>query len=182
MGSGYIIRCDKCILENDEKSNGARFDILLGCGMLCFCKEQIEKIYGLRKNCDRKYRLLAGGDPSDEIYTLEISPIKDNVINSLIFENIRNGYEFKENFEYKPYHCDNCKQLFSRFYFQMKKDKIIFTPKYHCEYCNGILKPVKIRITENESVEIKYYNETKILLCKNCNNTKFKVLTYTMWD
>lgn len=115
MGRGYIIGCSKCITEEDikkcyhnEKINGTYFDITTGGNMLCFCREQIEKIYGINKTYNRDYRILAGGDPPDEIYKIIKSPVKDKNINDIIHENINNGYDFTENLGYLPYYCENC--------------------------------------------------------------------------
>jgi hypothetical protein len=196
MGSGIVIRCSDCY-EDDRK--GTYFELYLGGGMFCFCKEQFEKYYGVYKKYDREYRLLAAGDPPDELYSKLDSPVKDKKINAEIYENIKKGYSFTENLGYKPYYCETCKKLLSLFYFQMELNGSFYIPKYHCYECKNELGLLKITWEDNENdgdedeedvvenIEIKYNliikkdnvvkiekdNEEKKLICKCCNNDKF---------
>jgi hypothetical protein len=79
----------------------------------------------------------------------------------------------------------------------MEKGNILFTPEYHCDYCNEIIYPVcpeweksdgmgwanilkrisfEFKMDSKNEIYIKSKNDRKILLCKNCNNTKFKII------
>jgi hypothetical protein len=212
MGTGYYIGCNKCVDDNESykfidkigHNEGIIFDIMTGGGMLCFCKEQLEKYYGIKKIYNRTYRLLVSGDPPDEIYKLDNSPINNEKIDDEIFKNIANNYEFTEYLGYLPYYCDTCKSLITQFYFQMKKNNNSYIPKYYCKNCNNILKPVcpewekkdemgwadtlnhidfELKMYENnEIITIKSNNESRKLVCKSCNNTIFKLIGFYMYD
>jgi len=217
MGEGFIIGCNNCIKEEDIKNlwnekfkiNGTYFDIHLGGLMLCFCKEQLEKRYGVYKNYNREYRLLAAGDPPEEIYETLGSATNDPEIDNIIIQNINNGYEFTEELGDYAYYCKGCKKLFNRFYFQMKKDKQIYTPEYICKKCNNFLELVNVKLneydgigleddeTENEPIEIKYKYElylengivklknnegNKDIICDYCKQDNFSILSSYMAD
>ena len=213
MGNGYIIGCNKCISDGDlyniwkdiTKIKGTFFNIISGGLMLCFCKEQIEKIYGINKKYNRDYRLLAAGDPPDEIYRNIGTITNDDNIDKVIFNNIAEGYEFTENLGHFPYYCKTCKKLFDHFYFEMVKHKEIYLPKYICKYCSNILEIAKFdwennyKIMLNDKLGEEEYGEDKILfkysifnnnnkiiikkgnieeklLCDNCGNNDFSIL------
>jgi hypothetical protein len=188
MGHGYIIGCNKCFSSDNiphdwhdnENIKGTFFDIAIGSGMLCFCKEQLERYYGIFRDYNRDCRLLAAGDPPDEVYKNIPSPVEDKEINTKIFEKLHDNYEFTEKMGYEPYYCDKCKTLSSEFYFQMKKDKIMFTPEYKCKECNSLLEKVSL-MWENEKIA-KIEGVGKKLLCKNCNNDVFIILDEYLWD
>jgi hypothetical protein len=215
MGSGLIIGCSKCITDEDldkfdnEDNNvkGTIFNISIGGGMLCFCKEQLEKIYGVNKKYDRQYRLLAAGDPPDELYKTIGSMTDDEKIDNIIYENIKNGYEFTENLGHLPYYCDTCKKLFCHFYFEMVKEGTLYTPNYVCKKCNNSLEPVcpswqkrddmgwaktlgsikfniDMYITRDEKLNVilKSNGTVKKLICDNCGNEEFKMFTSYLFD
>jgi len=194
MGTGIIIRCSSCC-EDDRK--GTYYELYLGGGMMCFCKEQLEKYYGINKKYDRKAPLLSTGDPPDELYSKLYLPVEDDKLNAEIFENIKKGYEFTENLGYIPFYCETCNNLLSLFYFQMKLDGSYYIPKYYCYKCKNPLEPLNI-IWENyandiekdasENIGIKYNmyikkdntvkiisdkNEEEKLICRWCKNDKF---------
>ncbi|MDR0320472.1 MAG: hypothetical protein LBI28_03135 [Treponema sp.] len=195
MGFGITIRCANCY-EDDKK--GTYYELLLDSGMMCFCKEQLEKYYGINKKYDRESPLLSTGDPPEELYSKLDSPVKDKKINTEIYENIKNGYEFTEHLGNTPYFCETCNKLLSLFYFQMERNGNYYIPKYHCYKCKNVLEPLRIiwENTENdneeddplENIGIKYRlyikndntikivsetNEEKKLICRWCNNDKF---------
>jgi hypothetical protein len=206
MGQGYDIGCSNCFsngIRPSDNLKGTYFHILIGAGMLCFCKEQFEKYYGIYRKCDREYKLLAAGDPPDELYSKLDSPVKDDKINAEIYENIKNGYEFTDDIGYLPCYCDFCKSLHSKFQFYMIKEKNIYIPKYQCNECNNVLEPIrpthindhdflkKLGITlkltidykKNGLVKIKSRNIEKKLICKYCNNETFSCLGFaSFWD
>ena len=150
MGSGIVIRCSDCY-EDDRK--GTYFKLYLGGGMLCFCKEQFEKYYGVYKKYDRECRLLAAGDPPDELYSQLDSPVQDKKINAEIYENIKKGYSFTENLGHKLYYCETCKKLLSLFYFQMELNGSLYIPKYRCYECKNELELLNIIWENNEDDE-----------------------------
>jgi len=186
MGSSITIRCSTCY-EDDRK--GTYYQLLLGGGMMCFCKEQLEKYYGINKNYNRKAPLLSIGDPPDELYSKLGLPIEDNKINAEIFENIKKGYKFTENLGHIPYFCETCNKLLSLFYFQMEFKGNYYIPKYYCYKCKNLLEPLNIIFenyennnTENENnseedalenigikynLHIKKDNTVKIISDKN---------------
>jgi len=215
MGTGYLIGCNKCVTDEDLKNAWGKesnikeniFNIRIGGGMLCFCKEQLEKIYGINKKYNREYRLLAAGDPPEGIYKLIGSITEDINIDKIIYENISKGFEFTENLGHYPYYCENCKKLFDHFYFEMEKDNNIYTPKYMCKKCSYILEPTypvweedneigfkneedeyekinfKYKIyDENKVIKIKLKEEEKILLCEHCGNNQFTMMSQYFFD
>jgi len=214
MGQGYIIGCKKCITEDDldnilivnEKVKGTSFDIFIGVGRFCSYKEKLEKIYGINKKNDRTYRLLAAGDPPKEIYKKIGTMTHKKDIDKIIYENIDNGFEFTGTLGSFPYYCESCKKLFSHFYFEMKKDNIIYTPKYICEKCSNVLglsflewerntntkideddkyKNIDIKYNisiENEIIKIKSNEEEKKLICEHCGNDQFSIVSSYMFD
>ena len=218
MGYGYIIGCNNCINESSlkdyytgEKINGTVFNIAIGGGMLLFCKEQLEKWYGINKKHNRKYRLLAAGDPPDEIYKTLGSATNDELIDKKIYENIKNGFDFTEILGDLPYYCETCKKLFNHFYFQMNKSNILYTPNYICKNCNNILEPACLvwekRDGDNDDLEddckndifsisynfniIKQNNLIKIeskegiekeIICDYCKNKKFTIFSKYYFD
>jgi len=155
MGTSITIRCSNCY-EDDRK--GTYYELYLGSGMMCFCKEQLEKYYGINRKYDRNYRLLAAGDPPDEIYSKLEKPVENERINTEIYENIKNGYEFTENMGQIPYYCETCNKLLSLFYFQMEKNGNIYTPKYDCYKCKNYFEPLEI-IYEDEEDEENDFDE-----------------------
>jgi len=188
MGEGFLIGCNKCVtkedLDNfgrkDSNNKGNIFDILLDRGMLCFCKEQLEEIYGINKKS-----FSGNSEPHENIY--KISSMTDDInIDKNIYENINNGFEFTEYFGYISYYCENCKKLFSRFHFEMKKDNKIYKPEYTCKKCSHILEYVYIaweEYYENKKViNINLNGEDKKLLCENCGNDQFTITSYYNWD
>jgi hypothetical protein len=219
MGKGYLICCNKCTTKEDldniwsenPVNKGNIFNISIGGGMLCFCKEQLEKIYGINKKYNRKYRLLAAGDPPEEIYNMIGSMTDDKNIDKIIYKKIKEGFEFTDNLGNYPYYCDNCKKLFDHFYFEMKKDNNLYTPEYICKKCSHILElafPVwlpweisdetrldddvseycketnfKYKLyNENKIIKIKCNEEEKILLCEHCGNNQFSIMSEFMFD
>ena len=206
MGNRYIIGCNNCITKEDldsmrfdrTKIKGTFFDISTGGVMLCFCKEQLEKIYGIYKDYKREYRLLVAGDPPDEIYKMIKSVTHDEIIDKIIYENINAGYSFTEILGDLPYYCDACKKIYSNFYFQMEKDENIYTPKYNCKNCNNVLELVcptwekelgmgwaedleKISFkyymyNENKKIKIKSNEKDIKLICDNCKNDLFTIM------
>ena len=126
MGEGFIIGCNNCIKEanleylwkDKSRISGTYFNIHLGGLMLCFCKEQLEKRYGVYKNYNRKYRLLAAGDPPEEIYKTLGSATNDQGIDNIIIQNINDGYEFTEELGHYAYYCKKCKKLENHFFFK----------------------------------------------------------------
>ena len=214
MGTGYIIGCNKCINEEDLKNIwkdrskiiGTFFYIGSGGVMLLFCKEQLEKRYGVYKNYNRQYRLLAAGDPPDSIYEKLGSATHDENIDKIIYDNIKNGFEFTENLGSSPYYCKKCKKLSTQFYFEMTKNNKMYIPEYICKKCSSVLGIANL-VWENEHekifeddecekvIEYKYdinrYNDIiKIkstienneeeLICDNCGNNKFSIMS-EMW-
>jgi hypothetical protein len=170
MGMGYIIGCNKCFTEVDlhniwrdqAKIKGTFFNIRTGGVMFCFCKEQLERIYGINKDYNRKYRLLAAGDPPNEIYKLIGSATSDKEIDKIIFDKIKNGFEFTEILGKFAYYCKTCKKLYTHFYFEMKKNDEIYIPEYFCKKCSDILGIAnlswdKYRIVSEDDLAI--YNE-----------------------
>jgi len=214
MGSGYIIGCIECIKEEDLNKiwcnenpviKGTFFDIQTGGVMLLFCKEQLEKVYGINKNYNRDYRLLATGDPPDEIYKTLGSATYNEIIDKKIYDNLKTGYDFTEILGDLPYYCENCKKLFSRFYFQMKKGEEMYIPDYNCPKCNYSFEPacptwekldgmgwakdleeIKFKINifnENGLILLKSIkDEEKKLICDNCGNEKFSILSESLTD
>jgi hypothetical protein len=222
MGTGYLIGCNKCTTEEDldnlldnlwnenSVNRGNIFNISIGGGMLCFCKEQLEKIYGINKKNNRKYRLLAGGDPPEEIYKIIGSMTDNKNIDKIIYDKINKEYEFTDNLGNYPYYCENCKKLFDHFYFEMKKDNNIYTPEYICKKCFHVLEPVypawleseednelgledeedrkkvikfKYKLfDENKIIKIKLNKEDKILLCEHCGNDQFSIMSKYYFD
>jgi hypothetical protein len=194
MGSGMVIRCSNCF-EDDRK--GTYYELHLGGGMMLFCKEQLEKYYGINKKYNRKSPLLSTGDPPDELYSKLGLPVEDDKINAEIFENIKKGYEFTEYLGNIPYYCETCNKLLSLFYFQMELNGNYYIPKYYCHKCKNGLEALNIIWKNNkndaeedsmENIGIKYNmcikkdniikiisdkNEEKKLICKYCNNDKF---------
>jgi len=172
MGSGITIRCSSCY---EDDLDGTKFELLLGGGMLCFCKEQLEQIY----------------NKSD-------SPIHDERIKKEISEKLKNGYSFTDNPGYIPYYCEHCKSLTSLFYFRMELKDDYYAPEYFCHKCQNIPEPLdviwecddgnegktdrlkipgikyKMLIGKDNSVRIESDTcQEKELLCKWCNNKKF---------
>jgi len=216
MGTGYILGCNKCATEEDINNIYASeddddptikpniYEISLGGGMLCFCKEQLEKIYRIDKEYDRKYRLLAAGDPPEEIYKLIDSMTEDKNIDKIIFRKITKGFEFTENLGYFPYYCENCNTLITHFYLELKKDNCIYTPEYICKDCSHILSPatwdrkdeiedeyeyeyynIKFKYNiyvENEIIKIKSNESEKKLICKKCGNDQFSIKRKLFFD
>ena len=223
MGTGYILGCNKCATkedigniylnenEDDPTIKPNIFEISLGGGMLCFCKEQLEKIYGIDKKYDRKYRLLACGDPPEELYKLIGSMTEDKNIDKIIFQKITEGFEFTENLGHFPYYCENCKTLITHFYLELKKDNFIYTPEYKCKDCSNILSPATWNDTdetydedeedleddedereelnfkyniyvENEIIKIKSNEGEKKLICKKCGNDQFSIKSTIFFD
>jgi len=208
MGLGYTIGCIECVKEEDldnienENNNikGTFFNIHIGGVMLCFCKEQLEKIYGINKKYKRSYRLLSTGDPPDEIYKRIGSATGNENIDKIIYEKISNGYEFTETLGDLPYYCETCKKLCTNFYFQMEKGKDIYTPNYICEKCNNILEVAfpafaeecsedfekinfKINIyEENNLIKLISNGKEKILKCDCCGNEKFSIMECLLTD
>jgi rubrerythrin len=200
MGSGYLIGCVECMKNEDKSKKGTVFSLCTGGVMLCFCKEQLEKIYGINKDYNREYRLLAGGDPPDEVYKRLGTATHDEKIDKIIYEKLNNGFEFTEILGSLPYYCETCKKLYTHFYFQMKKNKEIYIPNYSCKNCNNILEPVcptlgkvdsrdwlgqinwlsqiKFNIsiyTENDLIKLKSKDNEKILICDHCGNKNFSI-------
>jgi hypothetical protein len=206
MGHGYLIGCIECVKKDDlnnffqgnTKINGTIFNIATGGGMLCFCKEQLEKRYGIYKKYNRKYRLLAAGDPPEEIYETLGSPTNDETIDKNVYDNLKNGFDFTEILGHLPYYCDTCKKMFNHFYFQMKRGKEIYVPNYKCVKCKNDLEPIcptweksdgmgwakdlsKIKFkmnlyNENGLIQIKTKKDEKRLICDYCKNDKFSIL------
>jgi len=147
MGIGYILGCCKCFTENDHvniwRNSGKIKDnyyiLKTGNAMLCFCKEQLEKIYGIKRIYNRDCCLLAAGDPPDEIYKIIGTTTNNKKIDEIIFDNIKKGFDFTENFGYYPYYCKLCRRLETHFYFEMVKNNEIYIPKYNCRICSNIL-------------------------------------------
>ena len=215
MGRGYIIGCNKCINEEDLKNirkdrskiKGTFFYIGSGGVMLLFCKEQLEKRYGVNKNYNRQYRLLAAGDPPDSIYEKLGSATNDENIDKIIYENLKNGFEFTENLGSYPYYCAKCEKLSTQFYFEMTKNNKMYIPEYNCKKCSSILRIANI-VWENENIfdddeckkdtiEYKYniYERNNIikikssienmeqnLICENCGNNKFSIMSSMFTD
>jgi len=213
MGKGYIIGCNRCFSKNnvpdiwkENDTKGTYFNISTGGGMLCFCKEQLEKRYGINKNYNRKHRLLAMGDPPEELYKQLGSVTDDMTINNIIYENIKNDFEFTENLGNLPYYCEYCKNLTVKFYFQMIKNNNIYIPEYKCINCKNILqltcptweknqwgswserlKQIKFKLNlfdENGIIKIKSKNNKKEMKldCKECNNNVFILLGSYFYD
>ena len=181
MGSGIEIRCSSCY-SDDRK--GTYFELLLGCGMMCFRKEQLREYYDIENNRTIK------------LFGFNESPIKDESINKTILSNLNKGFYFTEHLGYMPYYCETCKTIISLFYFQMELNGNYYVPKYNCHRCKNDLEPLNI-IWENnennsekdpiENIGIKYKmymnkdntikivseNEEKKLICRYCNNDKF---------
>jgi len=212
MGRGYLIGCNNCV--NDEDINnywkedikraGTIFYIHTGGVMMCFCKEQIEKIYGAFKKNKSENRLLAGGDPPDEFYKRIKSATGNNVIDKIIYEKINMGYEFTEILGDLPYYCENCKKIFTNFYFQMEKINELYLPNYECEKCDSILEPVYPLWDKSgggtwaddlEKINFKYFiyyenglikmksniNEVQ-LECDHCGNNNFSIMSCIFAD
>ena len=147
MGIGYILGCCICftfkdlenVWKNSQKQKNNYFIIQNGNGMLCFCKEQIEKYYGINKKYNKKSHLLAAGDPPEEIYKILGSVTNDEKIDRKIFENIKNGYNFTDDLGRYPYYCKSCRKLETHYYFEMIKNKDIYVPEYTCKICSNIL-------------------------------------------
>jgi Zn finger protein HypA/HybF involved in hydrogenase expression len=208
MGNGLIIGCNKCISEKDHNKvgrdpniKGTYFDIMEGGLMFCFCKEQLEKIYGINKKYDRNYRLLAVGDPPEEIYSIMEKPTDDEEIDKIIYKKINEGYEFTDNLSHSAYYCESCKKLFNRFYFEMKKDNDIYTPNYKCQKCSNVLmlssiewekneedkyeddnedefyEKIKYKFIINRNFIIKSNEENIELICDNCGNDEFSIMS-----
>jgi len=208
MGLGYTIGCTECLKEEDldniwnenKTIKGTFFDIHIGGVMLCFCKEQLEKIYGINKKYKRSYRLLSTGDPPDEIYKRIGSATGNENIDKIIYEKINNGYEFTETLGDLPYYCETCKKLYTNFYFQMEKGKDIYTPNYICKKCNNILEiafpafaegckeefeKVNFKINiyeENNLIKLISNDKEKILKCDYCGNEKFSIMECLLTD
>jgi len=148
MGIAYKIGCNNCLTEKDlydiwndqVKLKGTFFVIMTGPDMFCFCKEQLEKRYGIYKNYNKNVRLLAGGDPHDEFYKRLGSVTNDENIDKIIYKKIDKGFEFTNILGNKTYYCKTCKKLFTRFYLEMKKDYELYIPEYICKKCLNILE------------------------------------------
>ena len=157
----------------------------LGCGMMCFTKEQLREFYDIENRKTQK------------IYDFAEAPVEDKLINDEILENLKNGFSFTEHLGYMPYFCETCNKLTSVFYFQMELNGNYYVPKYYCHKCKNILEPLNIIWEKNNqendentsrTIEIKYkmliskdnivkilsdINEEKRLICKWCNNNEF---------
>jgi hypothetical protein len=181
MGSGIEIKCSFCY-EDDRK--GTHYELLLGCGMMCFCKEQLREYYDIENNRTIK------------LFGFNESPIEDESINKTILSNLKKGFSFTEHLGYIPYYCETCETIISLFYFQMELNGNYYVPKYNCHRCKNDLEPLNI-IWENyennseedpiKNIGIKYKmymnkdntikivseNEEKKLICRYCNNDKF---------
>ena len=182
MGRCYVIGCNNCITEDeikyfwDNKNDikGTYFNINTGGVMLCFCKEQLEKIYGIDKEYNRKNRLLAAGDPPNEIYQLIGTATNNENIDNTIFEKINNNFEFTENLGNYAYYCKYCNKLYSHFYFEMIKENEIYTPKYLCENCSNNLEISEISWEKEDIYDDEDFEED----LKKKNIESFKHIIY----
>jgi len=189
MGLGYAIYCNKCFptvedipkYDDDDDEGYERrneyynnYEVLTGGGFSCFCKEQLEEDYE---------NILQG-----ETEVIEI-----------IKQKLNEGFQFGEEVGYLIYYCENCKILDNRYYFEMYKDDVKYTPEYKCKLCNEIEKTTEIEERsydekeettcdlelqiENDIVKItdKDKNEFKIV-CRKCNNDIFVICHNLMWD
>jgi len=189
MGKGYIFVCSKCIKKDDpiecseeeDHINGTFFDIKIGGLMKLFCKKQLE-----------------------EIYETSGTATNDENIDKVIYDNIKNGFNFTEILGHLPYYCETCEKLCSHFYFQMEKENELYVPNYICPKCKNTLElasltwenkggwgwsqdPKKINFKYNLYVndgiiQIKSHNKKKRLSCDYCNNEVFELFSITCWD
>jgi len=190
MGNGYYIGCIKCIKTEDvnKKVKGTLFHIFTGANMSCFCKEQLEIIYGVNK--DYKYKE----------YENITSMTGDKKLDKEIYENINNGFEFTEDLGSVPYYCETCQKLESHFYFLMKKDGNIYTPDYKCKKCKNLLEPayltwkkispkkfekadfsINIYCDKKNIVRIQSKKGEKLLKCDYCGVNIFYELPIMQW-
>ena len=128
MGEGYQIKCSNCHKEYirssyDNCKDYSYYNINTGCGMSCFNKKQLLWCY-------------------EEIF-------EDNQeIIDIINSNLNESYKFKDPIGFLPYYCEYCKILDNQYYFEMKKDKIIYKSEYRCKICDKTLKNIKIIQTD----------------------------------
>ena len=128
MGEGYQIKCTNCHKEYikssyDNCKDYSYYNISTGCGMFCFNKTQLLWRYE------------------------ELFENNEKMINN-IKEKLSENYKFKDPIGFLPYYCENCLTLENHYYFEMKKNKIVYKTEYECKICDNKLKTVKIIRTD----------------------------------
>jgi hypothetical protein len=98
--------------------------------------------------------------------------VRSQKIKNKAFSLLEAGAIPSDDYGHELYICPKCRQLFNRFFFQIRTVDGKYRPKYKCYHCRTLLKRVELE-ENNKTLTVVFKNNKKALwICPQCGNTK----------